>query len=503
MATDVSKSIFPRSPLVRTSIWLLLISLGCLTFADIEITSKDPWPELKRLAVGLIQPNFTKWGQILEALMMTLAFAILGVALANLAGFLLAVLFNYRAVRVFCAFIRAVHELFWALIFLQIFGLTALTGVLAIAIPYSGICAKVYAELLEEADPLPLQATPKGTSIVSAFFFVKLPGVWENVKTYSFYRLECGLRSSAVLGFIGLPTLGFYLETAYKEGLYSDLSALLIVFYILISTIRKWMKKELIPILILAAIIILPETGAMTWSNAWRFFVHDIMPTPIRNAENITILTLHETWVWFHDLIIDQALPGVLNTFLLTMIALTATGVLSLLFFPLISSLFFGKKSRLIGHVFLVVVRSTPEYVIAFVLLQLLGPSMFPAIIALSFHNGAIIGHLIGNFSNHLRLRVDRSRGINLYLFETLPRIYSQFLAFLFYRWEVIFRETAILGILGIQTLGFFVDSAFADIRFDRAIILIIITALLNILIDAASRLIRNKLRLQTSLDAK
>ena len=102
---------------------------------------------------------------------------------------------------------------------------------------------------------------------------------------------------------------------------------------------------------------------------------------------------------------------------------------------------------------------------------------MFPAIIALSFHNGAIIGHLIGNFSNHLRLRVDRSRGINLYLFETLPRIYSQFLAFLFYRWEVIFRETAILGILGIQTLGFFVDFAFADIRFDRAIILLIITA--------------------------
>ena len=145
---------------------------------------------------------------------------------------------------ILCLYTRCSRIIFWALIFLQIFGLTALTGVLAIAIPYSGICAKVYAELLEEADPLPLQATPKGTSIVSAFFFVKLPGVWENVKTYSFYRLECGLRSSAVLGFIGLPTLGFYLETAYKEGLYSDLSALLIVFYILISTIRKWMKKN-------------------------------------------------------------------------------------------------------------------------------------------------------------------------------------------------------------------------------------------------------------------
>jgi phosphonate transport system permease protein len=38
--------------------------------------------------------------------------------------------------------------------------------------------------------------------------------------------------------------------------------------------------------------------------------------------------------------------------------------------------------------------------------------------------------------------------------------VYGQFLALLFYRWEVILRETAILGILGIQTLGFYVDSA-------------------------------------------
>ena len=83
-----------------------------------------------------------------------------------------------------------------------------------------------------------------------------------------------------------------------------------------------------------------------------------------------------------------------------------------------------------------------------------------------------------------------------------LPRVYSQFLAFLFYRWEVILRETAILGILGIHTLGFYVDSAFADIRFDRALFLIILTALLNICVDALSRSIRSRLRLKTVPDS-
>ena len=77
-----------------------------------------------------------------------------------------------------------------------------------------------------------------------------------------------------------------------------------------------------------------------------------------------------------------------------------------------------------------------------------------------------------------------------------MPRVYGQFLAFLFYRWEIIMRETAILGILGIATLGFYVDSAIADIRLDRAALLIAITALMNLGIDAISRQFRARLRL-------
>jgi phosphonate transport system permease protein len=77
--------------------------------------------------------------------------------------------------------------------------------------------------------------------------------------------------------------------------------------------------------------------------------------------------------------------------------------------------------------------------------------------------------------------------------------VYPQFLAFLFYRWEVILRETGILGILGIRTLGFYVDSAIAEIRLDRMMYLIVLTALLNIGVDAFSRRLRAGLRLTTT----
>jgi phosphonate transport system permease protein len=51
-----------------------------------------------------------------------------------------------------------------------------------------------------------------------------------------------------------------------------------------------------------------------------------------------------------------------------------------------------------------------------------------------------------------------------------VPRLYGQFLAFMLYRWEIIVRESAIFGILGVATLGFYVDAAISELRFDVAV---------------------------------
>ena len=64
-------------------------------------------------------------------------------------------------------------------------------------------------------------------------------------------------------------------------------------------------------------------------------------------------------------------------------------------------------------------------------------------------------------------------------------------------------RVTAILGILGIATLGFYVDSAFAELRFDQAIFRIGVTAFLPIAIDITSRRVRAFLRLRTALEER
>ena len=65
-------------------------------------------------------------------------------------------------------------------------------------------------------------------------------------------------------------------------------------------------------------------------------------------------------------------------------------------------------------------------------------------------------------------------------------------MALLFYRFEIIVRETAVFGILGIMTLGFYIDSNFSEIRYSSALILIICTALLNVAIDHISMRLLN-----------
>lgn len=487
------------APLRRLSFWLALGALALLPLSDLAITVVDPGHVFARMLHGAVTPSFANVDGLLDALLKTLAFALQGVALAAAAGFLLSFVMHWRAVRIACAFIRAIHELFWALIFLQLFGLSPLTGLLAIAIPYAGTFARVYRELMDESDPQAAAALPHDTPRLSGLVYTRLANAWPHLLAYTAYRTECALRSSAVLGFIGLPTLGFYLESAFRTGDYSGAAALLYLFFAVIATLRWWLRKPLLPFYLLAAVIYLPPLARIDSAAIHRFLTEDIVPAPLRNGD----LALAETWEkfgrWLWTLVDSQIMPGAADTLLIGGVSLVVTGLIALLLFPLISPHFFRRPSRAGGHALLIALRSTPEYVLAFIGLLLVGPSALPGIVALSLHNGAIIAHLMGRWTAELRLRADASRGLDRYFFEVLPRIYRQFLAFLFYRWEIIMRETAILGILGVTTLGFYIDSAFAELRFDRALLLILASALLNIAADQLSLALRERMRLKAT----
>ena len=451
--------------------------------------------------MGAATPDFTALYLFRWALLNTVTFAFCGLALGVGLGTLLAFCFNFTAVRLFCAFVRAIHEIFWAFLFLPLVGLNPVCGVLAIALPYAGVFAKVYAEILEEADQKPLRGLPAHTSSLTRFCYGVLPLIYADVKNYTAYRFECALRSSAILGFIGLPTLGFHLETAFREGLYSEAAILLYAFFLLIASLKYWLKPRLVGLYVGGSFLLLSKEVSISWENISRFLGYEILPWPMRrqgflDGSGEIALPLGPLWEWTADIFSSEVLPGLWNTVVLTQVVLVTTGLFTLVGFAMVCHHLASPWQHRLSRYALIVLRTTPEYIFAYVLVQLWGPSMLPAIVAITLHNGAILAHLTGQNADLVRLQTDAPlKKANRYFFEILPRVYGQFLAFLFYRWEIIMRESALLGILGIYTLGFFIDSAIADDKLDKALLLIVCTALLNMGIDTVSQRIRRYLR--------
>ncbi|MBB4841711.1 phosphonate transport system permease protein [Paucibacter oligotrophus] len=132
--------------------------------------------------------------------------------------------------------LRSVPELVWALIFVRVVGLGPTAGVLAIALSYAGMLGKVYAEVLESGDVAPAQALLRqGAGRLQTFFYALLPQNAAELSSYTVYRWECAIRSSVVLGMVGAGGLGQQLDSAMKMFNGAEVSAILIVFVLLVA----------------------------------------------------------------------------------------------------------------------------------------------------------------------------------------------------------------------------------------------------------------------------
>ncbi|ERS87659.1 MULTISPECIES: ABC transporter permease subunit [unclassified Halomonas] len=474
----------PGLRLARHTLGLVALAVLLAPFADLAIHTRDPWAELGRMALGLAWPAWGSLESPLTAIGLTVAVALWGTLAGVVLGIPLALLFaRSRLVRAGCAFVRAIHELFWALLFLQVFGLSALTALAALAIPYAGIFAKVYAEILEQVPRAPGDALPPGSGRLSRFFYVELPLAWTQLVAYARYRFECGLRASVLLGFVGLPTLGFHLETAFREGRYHEAGALLWLFYLLIAALPWWSHKRLIPLLLLGGAWLLGPWPEVDGGLLWRFVSQDIWPAALLAGDGAGLAA------WFAD--IPELAPAIGNTLLLGLLGTVGALAVALALWPLACRHFGNPVTRLAGRGLLIVLRSTPELMLAFLFLLLLGPSLLPAWLALALHNGALIAFLVARHADGLSPGMPGLPASGRYAYELLPRLYPGLLALLYYRAEVILRETAILGMLGVATLGFYIEGSFEYLMFDVAFFLLLVTAGLNIVVDALSRRLR------------
>jgi phosphonate transport system permease protein len=196
-----------------------------------------------------------------EGVRATVAFAAAGTSLAMVAGAALAFLASSAwwedeggagprravgpavtgAARVLIAAMRSVHELLWAMLLLAAMGLSPATAVIAIAVPYAGTLAKVWSEMIDEAPRGAARALRgAGATPLQAWLLGLVPRALPDAASYAFYRFECALRSSAVLGFLGFPTLGYHVSLTFENLLYRETWTFLYGLFALVLAAELW-----------------------------------------------------------------------------------------------------------------------------------------------------------------------------------------------------------------------------------------------------------------------
>ena len=171
-------------------------------------------------------------------------------SVSALTGRMHALPFVFRqGVRGLLILLRSVPELVWALVFVRVVGLGPTAGVLAIALTYGGMLGKVYGEILESDDPNATHALLRnGAGRLQAFFYALLPQSAAELTSYTVYRWECAIRSSAVLGFVGAGGLGQQMDNSMKMFQGAEVATMLIVFMLLVALAdyaSAWLRRVL------------------------------------------------------------------------------------------------------------------------------------------------------------------------------------------------------------------------------------------------------------------
>jgi phosphonate transport system permease protein len=133
------------------------------------------------------------------------------------------------------------------LLFVRAVGLGPTAGVLAIAITYSGMLGKVYAEIYESVDQRPAHALLQaGSGRLAAFAYGILPNVAAELVSYTVYRWECAIRASVVMGFVGAGGLGQQMDLSLRMFAGGEVASLLLTFLVLVlfadqlSRLLRW-----------------------------------------------------------------------------------------------------------------------------------------------------------------------------------------------------------------------------------------------------------------------
>jgi phosphonate transport system permease protein len=495
----------PAAPLLMLLPALVLVPLAVLLP---PLVHGGGWELIGSFALAAVTPSLDPvvLASLLRGVAVTAGMALLGWAGSLVLGLLLGAASSRTVwrtltgstlpaelIRRLLALPRAIHELIWGLLLLQLVGLQPAVAVLAIALPFGALVARVLSDLLDALPTAGLEAlraagAPAPAALLTAMGPALLPGVL----SYGGYRLECALRSATLLGVFGLGGLGTDLKLSLQSlefhELWSGLWLLLAVMLALEGGISLLRRRWLVP-----GRFVLARRGVGERSREMLLTLAGLLP--------LCVLVGRGLGVDPAALLQWQPLPGlgggdwaataalpwprlVGGTLLLTALAASLAVGLAPLLLVVVAPVGWARQGlRLLWALG----RLWPPPLTALLLLFVLEPGVITAALALGFHNLGVLGRLLLESADAADPAAEEAlacggSGPRLALlygrFSALARPY---LAYGAYRADVILRESVVVGLVGATGLGSQLLESLSSFAWDQLLALVAVYALLTL----------------------
>ncbi|MGV8880785.1 MAG: phosphonate ABC transporter, permease protein PhnE [Rhodoglobus sp.] len=554
------------------SIWGLGFSLPAIIDSldnipqFVQRTVPFAWPGWRwdRASETLVSEGWAPVAEFLGAIAMTLGIVIAGTFLA----FVVSIPIAYGAARnttphptvmALCRAIgvlaRAIPAVAFASIFVFLFALGPLPGLLAFFLHSIGMISKMMADAIEQIDEGPrLAIRSTGGSKAQEFWAGVVPQALPAWIAVGLHRADINLRETVILGYVGVAGLGLELSNSIHALNYRrafPIAITIILLCIIFEVVSSMVRSRLLGVrptgkgvgdsLVRAAANRSPRfaaslqkpgittdrgaaiQAAMTrpWTGErlasriaiWIAVIVIVGSFVASQADWTDLLTvwgnlptlLNKDNLWpptFGIYRVDQVLNAVLVTFQVAFAATLMAAVLSL-----VVGSFAARNVAPNRHVrsgfrgLLLVIRGIPELILAILFVIVTGLGAQAGTLALAIGGVGLLGKLVADSLEEVPNGSERAISAlggtrtQVYFASTLPMSIPAFVGHLLYLLEQNVRAATLLGIVGGGGIGLYLYDSLRVSKYDQVSAFLILIVILVLVIEAIAVFIRKALK--------
>jgi phosphonate transport system permease protein len=451
---------------------------------------------MSSLIANFFPPNLSPsyLSALIVPLLQTVGMAAGGMLVACVVGLPLAMLIGAqirgaRALYAVLSVVRAIPDLTLAILCVVVVGIGPAAGMLALAIFYTAMIGKVFADLFLAADWRPVEAlrTTGATRMMVAFYGL-LPITISNLVSMGCYSFECAVRAAVIVGAVGGGGLGAELVGTIAGFDYPRATTLILLLIVLVSLLDSlsWVLRRHPR----AILLLLPFGAAALWT--WR-------------PETVTLRHAAETIGGMFPPALALSAISQLPRLLMETVFIASAGTLFAAVLALPLALIAARNLvpmpiATVTRVLLETLRAVPEVIWGLVLVTVIGVGPKAGVVALGLHSAGVLGKLYAECCENVRrapvqaLEATGASPLAVACYAILPLASGPMAIHTLFRMEWNLRAATVLGMIGAGGIGQALYNAQQLFFYDQMMAYVLITWAIVMLSDALSDWTRHRL---------